>query len=103
MAAREVMEEEIVSYEVNANKWKPLAPNALSPASLEEVGNALINASCPVVVTTYLGREEQAVTELVKLCETLGVAVLVRYLLAPNSPLYDISLTPYNRKHSQPI
>lgn len=78
IASRECLEEKIEPYQVDARKWKPVAPSALAPASVEEIGTALLAAKTPVVITTYLGRDKEAVTELVKLCESAGLAVLVR-------------------------
>ncbi|CAK7229859.1 hypothetical protein SBRCBS47491_007390 [Sporothrix bragantina] len=92
IACREVLEEQITPYDINANKWKPLSPSALSPAAVEEIGRALLKAKKPVVVTSYLGRQTQAVHELVKLCEATGTAVLEAvpgYLNFPHThPLY---------------
>lgn len=77
IASREALEERIEPYEIDAKKWKPVASAGLSPASVEEIGNALLKARTPVVVTTYLGRDTKAVAELVKLCEATGTAFLV--------------------------
>ena len=77
IASRECLEERIMPYEIDATKWKPIAPIGLSPSSVEQIGEALLRAKNPVVVTTYLGRDTAAVTELVTLCESLGIAVLV--------------------------
>jgi acetolactate synthase-1/2/3 large subunit len=77
IASRECLEERITSYEVDATKWKPIAPIGLSLSSVEQIANALLGAKRPVIVTTYLGRDMAAVPELVQLCEKLGIAVLV--------------------------
>jgi acetolactate synthase-1/2/3 large subunit len=89
IASRETLEERIEPYAVDAGKWKPVAPAGLSPASVEEIGKALMAARSPVVVTTYLGRDAGAVSELVKLCENTGMAFLVSAALKLNlkSPL----------------
>ncbi|CAK7204957.1 hypothetical protein SEUCBS139899_007719 [Sporothrix eucalyptigena] len=76
IACREVLEEQITPYSVKANKWKPLSPSALAPAAVEQIGQALLNAKSPVVVTSYLGRQIEAVQQLVDLCEATGTAVL---------------------------
>ncbi|PCH01395.1 Thiamine pyrophosphate enzyme, C-terminal TPP-binding [Penicillium occitanis (nom. inval.)] len=93
VASREALEEEIEPYEVNAKKWAPLATSALSPNSVKEIGAALLAAENPVVITTYLGRDKAAVHELIKLCESLGIAVieaLPAYLNFPHThPLYQ--------------
>lgn len=77
IASRECLEERITPYEVDAAKWKPVAPMGLSPSSVKQIAEALLSAKRPVVITTYLGRDVTAVPELVRLCETLGIAVLV--------------------------
>lgn len=77
IASRETLEEEIPPYEVNPKKYRPLAPKALDPASVKEIGEALINAKLPVVITSYVGKHVAAVPELVKLAEATGLAVLV--------------------------
>ncbi|KIW10081.1 hypothetical protein PV08_11041 [Exophiala spinifera] len=75
-ASREVLESKIDPYELNPRKWKPLAPRGLTPSSTEEIATSLVKAKSPVVVTSYLGRDSEAVTELVRLCEATGTAVL---------------------------
>ena len=77
IASRECLEECITPYEVDATKWKPIAPIGLSFSSVEQIASALLGAKHPVIVTTYLGRDMTAVPELVQLCENLGIAVLV--------------------------
>ena len=77
IASRECLEERITSYDVDATKWKPIAPIGLSPSSVEQIGNALLDAKRPVIITTYLGRDISAVPELVRLCELTGTPVLV--------------------------
>ncbi|KAK0101674.1 hypothetical protein ONS95_006831 [Cadophora gregata] len=76
MASREVLEEKIRPYDVDATRWKPTAPSALSEESVTEIGEKLLAAKRPIVVTTYLGRDVEAVRELVQLAEGLGVAIL---------------------------
>ncbi|KAF5646123.1 acetolactate synthase [Fusarium tjaetaba] len=76
IASREALEENITPYTVDERKWKPLAPRGLAPVVVDEIVASLISAKSPVVVTTYLGRDTEAVAELIKLCESLGVAVL---------------------------
>ncbi|KAH8655288.1 thiamine pyrophosphate enzyme [Xylariales sp. PMI_506] len=80
IASRETFEERLEPYNVDARKWKPVAAKALSPDSIEQIGNALLNAKFPVIITTYLGRVVEAVPELISLAETTGTAVLVRAL-----------------------
>lgn len=77
IASREVLEEKVAPVQITKKHWKPAAPAGLSPNSTKEIGDALLKAKNPCVITTYLGRETQAVSELVTLCESLGIAVLV--------------------------
>jgi acetolactate synthase-1/2/3 large subunit len=79
MASREVFEEKIDPVQIVKKHWQPAAPAGLSPESVQEIAEALIAAKNPCVITTYLGREPEAVPELVTLAESLGIAVLVRF------------------------
>lgn len=74
--AREVMEEEIEPVITEPERWRPVAASPLPEASAAEIAIALAGAERPLVVTTYLGRRPEAVRELVRLCERLGVGVL---------------------------
>jgi acetolactate synthase I/II/III large subunit len=74
--AREAMEEEVKPVAIDPDHWRPLPAVPLPEASVAEIATALMTASRPLVVTTYLGRMSEAVRELVRLCETLGVGVL---------------------------
>ncbi|MBV8844675.1 MAG: thiamine pyrophosphate-requiring protein [Bryobacterales bacterium] len=76
MGPREVMEEEIPRIEVNPALFEPIEPIALPAAGVEELANELRTARRPLVVTSYLGRNSQAVEELVRLCRCTGMAVL---------------------------
>jgi acetolactate synthase-1/2/3 large subunit len=76
MAAREVFEEEITPISVDAARWQPIAPQPLPESGLTELVNSLLAAKRPLVVTSYLGRKPQAVAELVRLADRLGVGVL---------------------------
>jgi acetolactate synthase-1/2/3 large subunit len=76
MAAREVFEETIPRVEVNPAHWQRIAPLALPEEGLNDLVTALLRAQRPLVVTSYLGRNPEAVGELVRLCDRLGVGVL---------------------------
>lgn len=87
IASREALEEEIPPYEVNPKKYRPLAPKALDADSAKEIGEALLKAKLPVIITSYAGKNVAAVPELVKLAEAIGLAVLVSRLpVACNKP-----------------
>jgi len=76
MAAREVFEEEIPPVSVDASHWTPIAPQPLPESGLTELVESLLAAKRPLVVTSYLGRKTEAVAELVRLADQLGIGVL---------------------------
>ncbi len=76
MAAREVFEEEVPPVSIDASRWTPIAPQSLPESGLTELVNSLLTAKRPLVVTSYLGRKPEAVSELVRLADRLGVGVL---------------------------
>ena len=76
MAAREVFEEEIPPVSVDPARWQPIAPQPLPEGGLTELVNSLLAAKRPLVVTSYLGRNPEAVEELVRLADRLGIGVL---------------------------
>src|SRR5690606_21225668 len=71
MGPREVMEEETTPVTLDPALWEPISPSALPPQSVEELANDLLNAKNPLIVTSYLGRNPEAVEELVKLSNRL--------------------------------
>jgi acetolactate synthase I/II/III large subunit len=76
MAAREVLEEEVPPVAASPENWPPVAPCALPSSGAEAVVADLLKARRPLVVTSYLGRNPDAVIELIRLCERLAVGVL---------------------------
>src|SRR5499427_6167433 len=76
MAAREVLEEEVPPVAASPENWPPVAPCALPPSGAEAIVVDLLKARRPLVVTSYLGRNPDAVIELIRLCERLAVGVL---------------------------
>jgi acetolactate synthase-1/2/3 large subunit len=76
MAPREVFEEEIPPVSIDPARWKPIAPQPIPESGLAELVENLLTAKRPLVVTSYLGRNPDAVTELVRLADRLGVGVL---------------------------
>ncbi len=93
MAAREVMEEETPPVAVNHAHWPPIAPCAISPAGVEAIAKDLLMAERPLIVTSYLGRNPQAVEELIRLCRRFAVGALEsvpNYVNFPaDDPLYQ--------------
>ncbi|HUW35801.1 MAG TPA: thiamine pyrophosphate-requiring protein [Rhodocyclaceae bacterium] len=73
--AREIWEKRVpASREIPAH-WPAATLGALSPAAAAELHQALRQAQRPLVLTTYLGRQTQAVARLVALSERLGFGV----------------------------
>ncbi|KAF5244655.1 hypothetical protein FAUST_2171 [Fusarium austroamericanum] len=77
MGAREVMEETIEPYSINSAYWKPVAPSALPQDAVQEIADALVNASDPLVIVGFTGRNHAAVEPLVSLADNIkGLRVL---------------------------
>jgi acetolactate synthase I/II/III large subunit len=76
MAAREVFEEDISPTSIDPARWQPIAAQPLPESGLVELVDSLRAAKRPLVVTSYLGRKPEAVTELVRLADRLGIGVL---------------------------
>jgi acetolactate synthase-1/2/3 large subunit len=76
MGPREVMEEEVQPLAINPAEWTPVAPGALAQADARRIAAALLEANRPLVVTSYVGRNPEAVPALVAFCEKLGIGVL---------------------------
>lgn len=93
VGAREVMEEESEAVAIDAADWPPIAPAPLPDAAVADLIEAVQKARRPLIVTSYLGRNPAALTELVRFCSRLGVGVLESvpsYVNYPhNDPLYQ--------------
>lgn len=76
MGPREVMEEETIPVTIDPTLWEPISPSALPPKGVKELANDLLKAKNPLIVTSYLGRNPEAVEELVKLSNRLTIPVL---------------------------
>lgn len=76
MAPREVLEEEIDPIPFDTRGWGAISPGAIAPSQVADLAEALLKAKKPLVVTSYLGRNTEAVGELVKLSERLAIPVL---------------------------
>ena len=92
-ASREVLEEEVPPADATDPKlWRPLAPGAIEPSAAALIAGDLIAARRPLVISSYLGRNPDAVGELVKLCHALGIGAwtsVPTYLDFPaDDPLY---------------
>lgn len=76
VAAREVLEEEVPHVRIQREGWQPVAPAALSEEAVDVIAKALLAARRPIVVTSYVGRNHEAVGRLVALCEALAIGVI---------------------------
>ncbi|KAK2686058.1 hypothetical protein QWA68_015308 [Fusarium oxysporum] len=77
MGACEVMEETIKPYTINSAFWKPVALAALPQEAVQEIAEALVNASDPLVIVGFTSRNHAAVEPLVSLANTIkGLRVL---------------------------
>ena len=93
VGAREIMEAEAKRVAMDIADWPPIAPAPLAEAAVASLVDAMQKAARPLIVTSYVGRNPAAVTELVRFCGRLGVGVLESvpsYVNFPhNDPLYQ--------------
>ena len=93
VGAREIMEAEAKHVATDIADWPPIAPAPLAEAAVASLVDAMQKAARPLIVTSYVGRNPAAVTELVRFCGRLGVGVLESvpsYVNFPhNDPLYQ--------------
>ncbi len=73
--AREVWEGLVPDSRESAEQWPAAKTAGLTKAAAVELVGALSEAKRPIVITTYLGRQTDAVTRLVALSERLGIGV----------------------------
>lgn len=76
MAPRETMEEETTPVTIHPELWKPVAPKALPEEEIEKVMHDVVQATHPVIITSYLGKETRAVEQLVKFSDALSIPVI---------------------------
>jgi acetolactate synthase-1/2/3 large subunit len=87
VGAREVMEEEVPVQQGDPARFTPVAPVALAPDVVATIARALAEASNPVVVTSYLGRDPGAVPALAELCDLLALPVIESVPMRLNFPV----------------
>jgi acetolactate synthase I/II/III large subunit len=73
---REVMEEPLEPHAADPAHYPPIAPAALTAEVADEIATALAGASHPLIITSYLGRNPDAVAALVELADLLAIGVL---------------------------
>jgi len=93
VGAREVMEAETGRVAMDAADWPPIAPTPLPEAAVTSLVDSIQKAARPLIVTSSVGRNPAAVTELARFCGRLGVGVLESvpsYVnFSHNDPLYQ--------------
>ena len=88
---REWLCESLQSTELSPDSLTPATKMQADYAALEKAAELLITAENPLIVTKYLGRNPEAVPQLVRLAELLAIAVVqqMNYLNFPTDhPLY---------------
>ena len=73
--AREVWEEPAKAPRQSLAHWQPSQQAGLSSQDLANLSKALCTAKRPLIVTSYLGRQNAAVQRLVELADQIGIAV----------------------------
>lgn len=76
MGPRETMEEETERVEIDSSLWEPISASALPEKEVKDLVSDLLVAKKPIVVTSYLGKKEEAVKELLELCDKLAIPVM---------------------------
>jgi acetolactate synthase I/II/III large subunit len=99
--AREVMEETTPAA-FDPDIFRPVPPAPLPDSGVAEIVSALAQTKRPRVVTNYLGCNPQAVAELVRLCERLGVGVLKSVPTWMNHPHDATMYQGYHWHHPRP-
>lgn len=88
---REWLCEALESTRVISGSLEPATKIHADPAALEKIAELLIGAENPLVVTKYLGRNPEAVAQLIELAELLSIPVVQtpNYVNFPTDhPLY---------------
>ena len=80
------MEEPVEPYAADPAEYPPVGPAALTAEVTREIATALAGASHPLIITSYLGRNPDAVPALVELAELLAIPVLESAAFHVNFP-----------------
>jgi acetolactate synthase-1/2/3 large subunit len=89
VGAREVMEAESERVAIDVADWPPIASTPLAETAIVSLVDSIQRAARPLIVTSYVGRNPVAVTELVRFCGRLGIGVLESVPSAVNYPHTD--------------
>jgi acetolactate synthase-1/2/3 large subunit len=80
------MEEQIEPYAADPGEYPAVDPAALTAGAAAEIATALADARHPLIITSYLGRNPEAVPALVELAELLAIPVLESAAFHVNFP-----------------
>jgi acetolactate synthase-1/2/3 large subunit len=83
---REVMAEPVEPHAADPADYPPVGPVALTDEATRDIAAALAGARHPLIVTSYLGRNPDAVPALVQLAELLAIPVLESAAFCVNFP-----------------
>jgi acetolactate synthase-1/2/3 large subunit len=89
VGAREVMEQEVAPQALQRDEWPAISPGALAAADAARIAKVLAAARRPLVVTSYAGRNIEAVEQLVRLSRRVGAGVLESVPCYVNFPTDD--------------
>jgi acetolactate synthase-1/2/3 large subunit len=89
MCAREVMEQETTPVVIDRAAWPAVSASALSRDQAAGIAMALAQARRPLVITSYVGRNELAVDELSRLARRIGAGVFESVPCYVNFPTDD--------------
>lgn len=88
-AAREVLAEAVDHKILHKENWKSIESSALPHWAVLEIVDHLVKAQNPLILTSYLGRNKEAVNSLIRLSEKLSIPVIEQnhhqYLNFPSS------------------
>src|SRR5699024_12248858 len=62
MGPREVMEEETEAVDLDLDLCEPIATNVIDPKQITNLVEEMLEADNPLIVTSYVGRNPDAVT-----------------------------------------
>ncbi|KAG6898805.1 hypothetical protein C0993_004026 [Termitomyces sp. T159_Od127] len=87
-ARREVMEQEVPepSKPLDLQLWPAIEPNGLSSTAASHIASALLSSKYPLIITSFLGRNQNAVPVLVTLSTLLSIPVVSTCPSAVNFP-----------------
>jgi acetolactate synthase-1/2/3 large subunit len=94
---REVMEERVEPYDGYPERYPSIGPAALTADVSKEIAEALAAAERPLIITSYLGRNPEAVPELVALADLLAIPVLESCAVCMNFPAHHAAAEPAAR------